>query len=371
MTFDVDGCIMQTTSAGIANLLRSARSECGGLLAFVAVDDGDEPGIVTFPAGGGSEQLPADALRELVHQSWLDPEFRNGRPFVRSVGSDVPLALAVAPLGDGAGRGMVGVVAPAGQVFEPMQLASLDGVAQRMGRHLRARRELLRRLPGPGTGRDGADGSGAGEVTSEEEVGSTAAPLSAEVPEVPLGAGMARPQPAPERPGTVAAGARAEPEWGAAVGPAPDWAGSTAEQPPARSWAQPDELAGLAGLGQFFSRAGRLFGCGTEANAIAVVVVEVGPPGPPAIRAAARALSGQLRFSDPLARIGKGTFASVVALFPGSTRGDVVEARLAESVRAALGDGFTVRSAHVVAKPGDRRELDELLDHALVALRAG
>lgn len=87
--------------------------------------------------------------------------------------------------------------------------------------------------------------------------------------------------------------------------------------------------------------------------------------------AAVRELRAQLRFDDPLARVGRTVFCAVVPLVPGGSSGELVEARLAEALRtAAAGRELQVRSAHVVGEIRASHDADELLRSAVGKLRA-
>jgi hypothetical protein len=161
--------------------------------------------------------------------------------------------------------------------------------------------------------------------------------------------------------GAFVVGHRAE--WGDPMG------ASRQDEPttPRSWWAASDVVTGLPSLGQFFSRAGRLLGSEARASgAVALVLIEV--PDERTALAAARALSAQLRFSDPLARVDRDVFAAAVLLFPGSMRGDAVEERLGAAVRSALDWLAPVRTTHVLAEPGDRRDVDELMRQAMTGL---
>lgn len=132
-------------------------------------------------------------------------------------------------------------------------------------------------------------------------------------------------------------------------------------------WLAQDSRTGLPSVAQFFSRAGRLLTAELRTTStLAVVLVEV--PDPQTAPAAARALSAQLRYSDPLARIERDLFAVAVLLVPGIASGDAVEQRLGSAVRAALDWLSPVRTTHVLAAPGDRRDIDALVRQAIAQL---
>lgn len=131
-------------------------------------------------------------------------------------------------------------------------------------------------------------------------------------------------------------------------------------------------MTGLLPLGALLGRMGRLLGAaGAGGGLLAMVVVEVtgGPIDDRAVATVAAALHAQLRFDDPVARIGEATFAAVVPLAPGTSTGDALETHLAQAVTDALA-GTEVRAAHVVANLDDRRDADELLRAAVGKLCA-
>ena len=135
-------------------------------------------------------------------------------------------------------------------------------------------------------------------------------------------------------------------------------------------------VAGLVTVGTLLGRTGRMLGAGAAtAGTLAVVAVEVdGPDGSDEelVPRAVHELRAQLRFDDPLARIGPCAFVAVVPLVPGGSSGDVVEGRLAEALRvAAAGLDVQVRSAHEVADVRASHDADELLRSAVGKLRAG
>lgn len=135
-------------------------------------------------------------------------------------------------------------------------------------------------------------------------------------------------------------------------------------------------MPGLVPLGALIGRAGRLLGAGTAASgSLAVVVVTIeGMPHQDAgvVADLVRSLRSDLRFDDPLARIGASSFVAVVPLAPGGASSDQVEARLADRAREAVAPhpGAVVRAAHAVAPLSAGRDADELLRSAVVKLRA-
>lgn len=204
-------------------------------------------------------------------------------------------------------------------------------------------------------------------------------------PPAPPAAGPApATQPTPPAPPSPATGpVAARPEAGGQV-PAgrprfesgPAGVGTTAGPDPFRDLLGEEELPpGLVPVGALLGRTGRLLGAGGSApGSLAVVVVEIegDQSGAEAlVPAAVRELRALLRFDDPLARIGRATFAAVVPLVPGGSSGELVESRLAESLRAAVvGQEHQVRSAHVVADIRASHDADDLLRSAVGKLRA-
>ncbi len=332
----------------VENLLRVARDETAAGTAFAAILAGGRAlEIVSVPAPGVPEGLSSDELAQLVDRAAADPEFARARAFVRAVQLGHALTLAVAPVGDGAGRSMIGVVAGPDHRFEPAQLGVLERLAQRLLRHL----EAVQRLGGGAW--QGAELPGRA-VGRGEELPGRADGQGAELPGRAVGQGAElvsdEPRQAAEQPSRPASALREAP----------------LETPPATWWAAPQPLLGLSSLGQFFSRAGRMLASDTcTAGALALVVVEV--PDPRTAPSAARALRAQLRFADPLALVDCDLLAAAVVIYPAGS-GGAVEQRLGSAVRSALEGPGSVRTVHVVATPGDRREVDELLRDAVLRL---
>ncbi len=416
---------MAASTSAIANLLRLARTECRATVAFVVVaTDGGQPEMLRVPAQGPTPTPSDVALAELAERASLDPEFGHARTFVRTVQLPAARILAVAPVPGAGPTGMLGVLGEDPSGFAPAQLGLLDRLADRVARHVKA----LHTLGGAGVE---STGPGSGPVAEPAAEGGAAPPdepdhprgRSAE-PAAPEPAEPAAPEPAepvttppppalagfgdepagviaPSGPGLFEpAGWHRQPLGpqvlsstggylrtlpNQAPGPGPDAgfvppptdatggpgpvAGPQGPEPPSPGswWAASDPVTGLPSLGQFFSRAGRLLGSEARASgAVALVLVEV--PDEQTAPAAARALAAQLRFSDPLARVDRDLFAAAVLLFPGSMRGDAVEERLGTAVRSALDWLAPVRTTHVLAEPGDRRDVDELLRQAIAGL---
>lgn len=361
----------------IENLLRLARSECAATIAFAAIPGGARGiQLVSVPPGGSSEGLPPDTLEELVCQASSDPEYEHARVFVRAVKLDEPMTLAIAPLRSAGARSMLAVAAGAGRDFEPAHFEVLDRLGQRLERHV----EVVRRLESSPPAERAREAAGShDDVPTGTVPGSPARrpPAAADLA-APLGA-PAGEDGAAQRPVT----GRRSPVRGAehdALPPAPGDGGAygygTSPQEDAsgggeteRWWREPDMVTGLPSLARFFSRAGRLLAAdGRATGALGIVVVEL--PESATAAGAAKALATQLRCSDPLARVDRRLLAAAVLVFPAGRSGDAVEIRLGDAVRVALAPGATVRTAHVLAQPGDPREVDELLRTAIAGLRA-
>lgn len=397
---------MAVGTTTVENLLRVARSDAGAGTAFAAFHvGGGVPHIVSVPAAGSGEGLSTGELAELVRQASADPEFAAARVFVRSVPLGRGLTLAVAPLRGGAvdmAGNMIGLVAEPDRRFEPAQLEVLEQLAERLLRHI----QVVKQLNGAaGPEHEEEAGEGEGQRSGRRDRADVA-----RYDDRPTGsAGSSGPARAtgPIEPNRSPGAARAvddaadgadgvddESVWGERsevlpfapaaglprlpaprfppdarrdFGPFPDDRDAPS---PAMWWGEPDKLTDLPSLAQFFSRAGRLLvpdgrppGSG---GAFAIVVLEV--PEERTTPNAARVLTGELRFSDPVARVDRRVLAAALQLFP-SGGGDAVEARLGAAVRSALDRPSGVRTAHVVAEPGDRRDVDELLREAILRLR--
>ena len=381
---------MKPSATGVTNLLRVARAECAGAVAFAAVTADDAGGgvrgmrVFSFPQGETAETLSGEVVAELVRQAALDPEYAQSGVFVRSVGVRDGLTLAVAPLRDAGTEGMLGVVALDDQGFDQDQLELLQRQADRLARHLRARgdvdaivataasaseteldeaRERVRiatplqtHAAAPTTNGAGAhDQRGAARAERGVANGPGEPAKGGSHEPHPAGQAQSVQRPAVEPPRAAGTPTRSAPS------PAPG------REVPAEAWAAVDAATGLPSLAQFFSRAGRLLASEARAtSALALVLVEM--PEDATASVVARALSTRLRHTDPLVRIEPDLFAAAVLLFPGSTRGDVVEERLAGAVRASLEWLMPVRTTHVLAEPGDRRDVDELLREAIARL---
>ena len=398
----------------------------------VVATDGGQPEMLRVPSPATTPTPSDSALAELAERASLDPEFGHARTFVRTVQLPGARILAVAPVPGAGPTGMVGVLGEDPGGFAPAQLGLLDRLADRIARHVKALHTLggpgvesTEPRSGPVTEPAGEGGAAPPDEPDHPRAGPAepAAPAPAE-PAAPAPAEPAAPAPAepvttppppalagfgdepagviaPSGPGLFdPAGWQRQPlgpqvlsstggylrtlpspvpgpghEAGFvsppadATGRAGPAAGPQSPEPPSPGswWAASDPVTGLPSLGQFFSRAGRLLGSEARTSgAVALVLVEV--PDEQTAPAAARALAAQLRFSDPLARVDRDLFAAAVLLFPGSMRGDAVEERLGTAVRSALDWLAPVRTTHVLAEPGDRRDVDELLRQAIAGL---
>jgi hypothetical protein len=140
-------------SGATTNLLRMARSECRGALAFVALSlDDNLFATASYPTVSDDDLFGEEEVEEVVHQAWADPEFGQASVFVRAsrlksrrLVRPKRFVVAIVPLGDGPGGrpwGMLGVVDPESGGFEPPQLDLLGQIAQRLASHLRARQEV-------------------------------------------------------------------------------------------------------------------------------------------------------------------------------------------------------------------------------------
>ncbi|MGH9099918.1 MAG: hypothetical protein ACRDV8_06780 [Acidimicrobiales bacterium] len=362
---------MKLGSAIMENLLRVARSEVAAGTAFASLSsDGGPPEIVSVPAPGTAEGLTSEELVQLVCQAAADPELREAPVIVRSVRMRQALTVAVAPLrvaaaSTGDHRSMIGVVAGPDHRFEPLQLDVLERLARRLQRHL----VVVQRLDdgtlecgAPASARSGAVGTRTmglergGPAPASSTRGS---PTAAEPHAAPETEYDPAPDAGPKAPRRAPDGSPRD----AADPPPATWC---AEDAPSTWWAEAGLLAGLSSLGQFFSKAGRMLASDDRTTGgVAFVVVEV-PDGRTTARAAA-ALRGQLRFSDRLARVDRGLLAVAIVLFPGATC-EVIEQRLASAVGSVIERPEAVRTAHVVARPDDQRDVDELLRDAVSRL---
>lgn len=368
MSLPAEPLTMRAGSAAVTNLLRLVRSEADAGVAFAAVPgDAGHVQIFAVPPPGAAGGMDERSLEDLARKVSADPELPYARVLVRSVQQGEPLTVAAAAI-PGPG-GLVAVVSPGERAFDAAQSDALHRVAVRLSRHFQAFeavRELGAEGPGSVPGDAGPDVPGdAGPDVSEPAPGVTGVP-----PPPPEGdRGRAT---APERSDQPPPPDAAEPP-ATATTPATATAPAAVETLPVPeggtvAWlAAPDRRTGLPSPARFFSRVGRLLSSDVrDQGAFALVLIEI--PTEETAQAAAAALTSQLRFSDPVARIDRDLFAAAVVLVPGSLRGDLVEERLGSAVRGALEWLSPVRTTHVLAEPGDRRDVDDLLRLALSAL---
>lgn len=418
---------MENLSGGTTNLLRMARSECRADAAFVALAlDDDMFATATYRAVPDDELFRSEAVDELIRQAWSDPELAQGRALVRvarltgrRLAPAKRLALAILPLVDApAGRpwGLLGVAGPEAGSFDTGQIELLGRIAQRLSSYFRARQEVRHKISEDAAVAQAAPPPGAGGAVIEPEPAWTVEPATTTATTAPAGApgpgwsavlerepesAGVRPEPTWDRPATPQepelllgephrvspqvppSRAVPEPAWAVAdVGVAHRSVGAEAGPPPLPPATDPlgdllrgeDPSTGLLPLGALLGRAGRMLGAaGSGGGSLALVVIELvaGERIDDEVGLmAAHALRGQLRFDDPLARIGATAFAAVVPLVPGSSSGVGVEEHLAETVRSAVAhDDVVVRSAHVTAGLDERRDADELLRAAVGKLR--
>jgi hypothetical protein len=369
VTGPADALTVHPGSAAVANLLRLVRAESDAAVAFAAVPrDGGHVQIFAVPAPGAAGGLDDRSLEELARMVSADPELPYARALVRSVQGAEPRTVAAAAI-PGPG-GLVAVVAPDGRNFDAGQLDALHRVAVRLSRHFQAF-DAVRGLGADASGPEPPPAAAEARAPGADATAAPTEPEWSDAPEASADPGTGAPAP-PDRgpsPEAEAAGrsSASEPrtpvglDRGAGPAGLPEGGSSAA-------WvASPDGRTGLPSIARFFSRVGRLLSSDVrDQGAFALVLIEI--PTEETAPAAATALTSQLRFSDPVARIDRDLFAAAVVLVPGSLRGDVVEERLGGAVRGALEWLSPVRTTHVLAEPGDRRDVDDLLRLALSAL---
>jgi hypothetical protein len=137
-----------------------------------------------------------------------------------------------------------------------------------------------------------------------------------------------------------------------------------------------DPVTGLPPLASLLGRIGRMLGAAQSTDAaLAVIAIEF--TGPEASddgqRAAADALHAQLRFDDPVARLGQYVFATALPFVTGITSGENLERGLTDAVKAAVassGSDVEIHAAHIVASLAGGDDADQLLRSAVEKLRA-
>ncbi len=141
---------------GVGHLLRMAKTQCGGSLAFAALRKADGGfAIATFPTLTADPTWTVESIDELVRQTWEDPHLTGGTVLVRSgrvlrsmwTGQGHHIKLAVAPLSDTDAPehpwGLLCVAEPPAGHFEQDQLNLLANLATRLTSYLRARQRVL------------------------------------------------------------------------------------------------------------------------------------------------------------------------------------------------------------------------------------
>jgi GGDEF domain-containing protein len=141
---------------GVGHLLRMAKTQCGGSLAFAALRKADGGfAIATFPTLTADPTWTVEAIDELVRQTWDDPNLTGGSVLVRSgralrgmwTGQGLHIKLAVAALSDPGTPehpwGLLCVAEPPAGHFEQDQLNLLANLAVRLTSYLRARQRVL------------------------------------------------------------------------------------------------------------------------------------------------------------------------------------------------------------------------------------
>ena len=141
---------------GVGHLLRMAKTQCGGSLAFAALRKADGGfAIATFPTLTADPTWSVEAIDELVRQTWEDPHLTGGSVLVRSgrvlramwTGQGLHIKLAVAALSDPGTPdhpwGLLCVAEPPAGHFEQDQLNLLANLAVRLTSYLRARQRVL------------------------------------------------------------------------------------------------------------------------------------------------------------------------------------------------------------------------------------
>jgi hypothetical protein len=344
------------------------------------------------------------------------------------------LAIAAVPLGtddDGRPWGVLGVADPETKSFGLPELELLSRIAQRLSSYVRARHEVRHQLSARGPEDRGPEASGgvSSEATNDAGVSLlddapraepwwtvepgpstaaapgrlvTASPATPTMPAPPvrfLAAPSAPSAPAPPAPvpppfpppaGTVGVRLRAADPAPPPADPAPRGADESApvpsHAPPVRDpvvdlLGREGLASGLVPLGALLGRTGRLLGAGAETSGSLVVVALdlAGVPDPvdETVVRAVQAMRAELRFDDPVARVGRAGFVAVVPVVGGAAGGDVITARLVDAVRAALVDSrdasvqpTRVQAVHIEADLAAGHDADELVRSAVGKLRA-
>jgi GGDEF domain-containing protein len=195
---------------GVGHLLRMAKTQCGGSLAFAALRKAEGGfAIATYPALTANPTWTVESIDELVRQTWDDPNLTGGAVLVRSgrvlrgmwAGQGHYVKLAVSALADADAPdhpwGLLCVAEPLAGQFEQDQLNQLASLASRLISYLRARQRVFEGSvliepeapsaePGPAPGGPVESGwvasSERGQLTGEETwtVGPSSEPIDFE-----------------------------------------------------------------------------------------------------------------------------------------------------------------------------------------------
>lgn len=390
---------VRTGSAAVANLLRRVCSEAGGVAALVAETEGEgAPRIVAVPPPGSQGSLDVRRLEDVVRQLSADPELERARVVVRSVHLGEPFTLAAVPMADPSG--VVAVLRDTDRLLGDDHVDALVRAATRLSRHFGALRQLAARTahgeaPGQTRGAPGTSvPAGAPPPAAPPPAASPAVSLLPMPPDPPFAesevrggaAGLVSEHAVPASPasapdaahgGGSSSGQGPVPATGPAAGPASISPGrderkeadgrSSSGTSFSRWCVSSDAATGLSSPARFFSRAGQLLRApARQSHAFVLVLIEI--PNEETARSAARAITGQLRASDPVARVDRDLFALAVLVGTEPTAGEYIEERVGSAVRGALEWLSPVRTTHVRAEPGDLRDVDELLLYAISAL---
>ena len=343
------------THGGVANLVRTAKRQCGADIAFVALRDSDGTfTTVVAPAQTFDPKWTGTAIEELASRIWQDPELAGIRVLVRKgrayrtahSGFNRSARVAVAPLGgvtgDEAVSGLLCVGDPAQGRFEQAQLDLLESIALRITSYLRARREVI-----------GTRGSGEPVIVVSTEGAAPGPELESEDPPVALA--EADELPSDDRPIQVESELD---EVGEANGKNDDLEAHVAGL--LSFELQPDPVTGLPGFPSVLGHLGTALGAlaGSDNTVLFVVVdLAVGGAGQGTISDSVLAkvagcLRDQVRLPDQVGRIGAAAFSIVVKMGTRSVEPSVFAARVGDALRAmtaAEPGGYTIRSAAACA----------------------
>ncbi len=287
----------ENASGGIAHLLRVARTECRSAVAFVAASLDDDRFVAAYPDSdhlAPGADVVGDLVEDLVRHLRLDSGLTRSKALLRTVRLEsgnsavrpIKIAVAAVPLGGGVADhpwGFVGVADPDVSAFGFADLQRLSPVARRVESYVAAR-EVVRRQ------------------------------LDAETPVAPDDAAAYEVAPAPDD----APDAAATPDVVADPG-VPRVA--SAPPTPARTHEPPRAPELFLAPRVLLDRTRRLLCAGARTGSLVVVALAIsGAPGPADETAsiAARAVRTDLRFDDPVARLGETGIVAVVPMAPGA-----------------------------------------------------